>query len=480
LYPNQLLRKKAGKAGGVEAEMQFHFLAGSSFPAWILFLNFCAQYIGGIVMIATPDDTRTFGYFTLMWISGCSWCGGSMNVFLPRCREIMSARNYVSPNDYLSDRYNNQLITGLGVLCSTFQMLMLTALEWAALKTVMLAVVGQDKGETANIWVWFFGTFIFACECMGGMASVALTDAIQACLLLFSFIAMPLLCQHHWGGFEGINGMECTNKMVANTLGAQAGGIDSPFGPFGTDSCYKNTVDDGGDGSYAAMCGINVDPERPDIIFPLSMIRFAAGVETVPPWLNKNYLFSADGNATNPYGEMEVCCAALTADYSACEEGANVCPPPGTNYVTADWVGFGGGFFMNGTHNVAQLDTTTGIYSAVSTNTGANLTAYSGMLEFPDGSSGYTYLTMSKTQSGCIGNQMHNNWQVSGYRYCAVTTSTTATYCQPLPHAVRCTHTTLCTTTGSTNTLRRNWSTSCFPSGFRGFLSRSVPSPFTV
>ena len=177
---------------------------------------------------------------------------------------------------------------------------------------------------------------------------------------------------------------------------------------------------------------------------------------------------------------MEVCCAALTADYSACEEGANVCPPPGTNYVTADWVGFGGGFFMNGTHNVAQLDTTTGIYSAVSTNTGANFTAYRGMLEFPDGSSGYTYLTMSKTQSGCIGNQMHNNWQVSGYRYCVVTTSTTATYCQPLPHAVRCTHTTLCTTTGSTNTLRRNWSTSCFPSGFRGFLSRSRRSPFTV
>jgi len=40
-----------------------------------------------------------------------------------------------------------------------------------------------------------------------------------------------------------------------------------------------------------------------------------------------------------------------------------------------------------------------------------NFTRYNGMLEFPDGTSGYTYLTMSKTQGGCVGNQMHNNWQ---------------------------------------------------------------------
>ena len=48
-----MLTKNAGKHGGVEAEMQYHFLAGASFPAWILYLNFCASYIGGIVMVAT-------------------------------------------------------------------------------------------------------------------------------------------------------------------------------------------------------------------------------------------------------------------------------------------------------------------------------------------------------------------------------------------------------------------------------------------
>ena len=48
-----ILTRAAGKHGGVEAEMQYHFLAGASFPAWILYLNFCASYIGGIVMVAT-------------------------------------------------------------------------------------------------------------------------------------------------------------------------------------------------------------------------------------------------------------------------------------------------------------------------------------------------------------------------------------------------------------------------------------------
>ena len=56
----------------------------------------------------------------------------------------------------------------------------------------MHAVLGPDADAKSVVWV--LAIFIFFCECLGGMASVALTDAIQAGLLLFAFFMLPLMC----------------------------------------------------------------------------------------------------------------------------------------------------------------------------------------------------------------------------------------------------------------------------------------------
>ena len=133
----------------------YHFLAGSAFGPLVLFLNFCAQYIGGIVMVATPDFSRALGMIQLFWISGCSWCGWTFNLVSCRVREIMRGRNYLSPNDYLTDRYRSTWISALGVLASTFQMIMITGLEWKSLGEVLKAILGQDANE--KLWVWILG-----------------------------------------------------------------------------------------------------------------------------------------------------------------------------------------------------------------------------------------------------------------------------------------------------------------------------------
>ena len=128
-------------------------------------------------MVMTPDETRNIGYIMLMWISGCSWCGGTFNLVIPRIREIMRGRNYVSPNDFMTDRYNNKIVTAMGALCSSFQQLMICCIEFGALKFVILSISGDEA--IAQALSWFLGMFVFTCECMGGMSSVALTDAIQ-------------------------------------------------------------------------------------------------------------------------------------------------------------------------------------------------------------------------------------------------------------------------------------------------------------
>ena len=82
-------------------------------------------------MVATPNDSRLLGSVMLMWISGCCWCGGTFNVFSARIREVMKRRKYLSPNDYMTDRYGSTWLTLLGVAASTFQMIMITG-PWRA------------------------------------------------------------------------------------------------------------------------------------------------------------------------------------------------------------------------------------------------------------------------------------------------------------------------------------------------------------
>ena len=67
----------------------------------------------------------------------------------------MRGRNYLSPNDYLTDRYRSTWISALGVLASTFQMIMITGLEWKSLGEVLKAILGQDANE--KLWVWILG-----------------------------------------------------------------------------------------------------------------------------------------------------------------------------------------------------------------------------------------------------------------------------------------------------------------------------------
>ena len=62
--------------------------------------------------------------------------------------------------------------------------------------------------------VWFLGAVVFICEMMGGMSSVALTDAVQASFLVVSFALMPILIADRFGGMDGFVNADCSNSAL--------------------------------------------------------------------------------------------------------------------------------------------------------------------------------------------------------------------------------------------------------------------------
>jgi len=71
------------------------------------------------------------------------------------------------------------------------------------------------NGKTA---VWFLAMFVWTCEIMGGMTSVALTDAIQCSILLLTLTVMPMVVANYWGGVEGLGGPHCSNYHTIKTM----------------------------------------------------------------------------------------------------------------------------------------------------------------------------------------------------------------------------------------------------------------------
>jgi Na+/proline symporter len=49
--------------------------------------------------------------------------------------------------------------------------------------------------------------FILIFECIGGLNSVALTDSIQAVIMIFAFISIPIIIKLNFGGWSNLNPM---------------------------------------------------------------------------------------------------------------------------------------------------------------------------------------------------------------------------------------------------------------------------------
>ena len=54
-----------------------------------------------------------------MWVNATGFATLGFMIFMPRLRAILTARNYVSPNEFMSDRFGSRTLTLLGTLCES-------------------------------------------------------------------------------------------------------------------------------------------------------------------------------------------------------------------------------------------------------------------------------------------------------------------------------------------------------------------------
>lgn len=158
-----------------------HFLAGRAlgFPVLILTL-FATQYSGNSLS-AFPGQTYRQGLVYIMSVTFMVGIVSGYMLFAPTLFARARERGYITPNDFLMDRFNSRPLHYLAasVFCLTLVNYMLAQLM--ALGHAAAGLTGGDIPYAAAVVGG--AAVILVYELMGGMRAVAWTDALQGIVL---------------------------------------------------------------------------------------------------------------------------------------------------------------------------------------------------------------------------------------------------------------------------------------------------------
>ena len=187
----------AGKFASKEASMKDFYLGGAGFGVTILFLTMYATQYSGNSLIGFAGSAYRSGWFFLVSVTFMIAVVGGYLIYAPRLYPLAKAKGFITVGDYINHRYNYKILTYIIVAIGIFALCnyMLTNLK--AIGYILETVTGGMVGFTEGIIAMAIIMVVY--ETLGGMRSVAWTDAIQGVLLFAGVLIIFSVVWVHYG-----------------------------------------------------------------------------------------------------------------------------------------------------------------------------------------------------------------------------------------------------------------------------------------
>lgn len=165
-----------------ENSLQDFYLGGKGFGVSILFLTMYATQYSGNSLIGFAGSAYRNGWLFLVSVTFMIAIVGGYMMYAPKLYALSKKHSFITIGDYIRHRYENKLLTYLIVTIGILALsnYMLTNLK--AIGYILNYVTGGYIGFAEGIIAMAIIMVIY--ESLGGMRSVAWTDAIQGVLLL--------------------------------------------------------------------------------------------------------------------------------------------------------------------------------------------------------------------------------------------------------------------------------------------------------
>ena len=182
-----------------EDTLQDFYLAGRGFGFIVLLLTLYATQYSGNSLFGVAGATYRFGFG---WIIAVHYMLAIIVFYLafaPKLRTLSRCRGYVTPVDFLEDRYDSRAIS---LIASIVMIIALNNYLLAQLMTMgraLQGLAGLYGDEAYNYGVVGLALIMLIYGTLGGIRAIAWTDVIQGCVLMVGFFALLALLFDQFG-----------------------------------------------------------------------------------------------------------------------------------------------------------------------------------------------------------------------------------------------------------------------------------------
>ena len=178
------------------------YLAGRSMGLPVLLLTLYATQYSGNTMFGYTGKSYRIGFeWTVSILFMFSIIVGYL-LFAPRLVALSRRLDFITPGDYIRHRFGSPILTLLATLLMVYALGNYTL---AQLKAMGVAVEGITDGGISSAWgIIALAVIMVVYETLGGMRSVAWTDAIQGVVLLAGFSILLFLVPGLGGGLTAV------------------------------------------------------------------------------------------------------------------------------------------------------------------------------------------------------------------------------------------------------------------------------------
>ena len=188
-----------GRRASREKSMSDFYLGGRDLGLWVLFLTlYATQYSGNtLVMYAGTAANQGFAWLKSVHFMIAIVIG--VMFLAPRLQRLSRRFNFVTPGDFLEHRYHNRLLTMLITLVMVYAAGNFAVAQLRAMGEFFAALSGNQLGMAYGVIGLALVMVIY--ESLGGMRSVAWTDALQGVILIIVFVVLLLVLRQQFGPF---------------------------------------------------------------------------------------------------------------------------------------------------------------------------------------------------------------------------------------------------------------------------------------
>lgn len=202
-----------GKRARTEDSLADFYLAGPGFGFAVLFLTLFATQYSGNTFFAFTGATYRIGYVWILSLHFMTAVVVCYLIYAPRLYVLAKARGYVTPSDYVHDRFGDRRLTLLVTISLIVVLCNFLLAQLMAMGRAMqgLAAINQDTAYIGGVVVLALIMVIYGT--LGGLRAVAWTDAIQGVILALGFGVLLILLFERYGPLA-----DATRLLLANDL----------------------------------------------------------------------------------------------------------------------------------------------------------------------------------------------------------------------------------------------------------------------